>query len=560
MVSGIIRFCYTVKVRIVEMMRNRPGSPVVLALVLWLLTGGVVQAAPQEAQLAAALQQQLAVLGADPTTPVAGDTLHSLSQVSAFYAQRNYRPAWSDASQAASLATSIAEADQQGLDPADYHLAAIRGLLAQPVLSPEMFAQRELLLTDAFLTYARHLAEGRLHPQQLFPNWGLETDPIDGVGLLQQALATNKVAASLAELPPDSIDYRGLCRALARYRRIASHGGWSDVPAGPKLELGVRSQRVWLLRLRLMASGDLPADAKATEVFDSGLERAVRHFQRRLGLKVDGVVGARTLAALNVPLATRIGTIIINLERLRWLPRRFGPRYVRVNIPAFELTAVDRGEPVLQMRAIVGRSRPDNTTPVFTATIRGVALNPVWNIPKSIVDKEMLPRLRQDPGLLARMHILVLQGYGDEARQVDPASIDWANVDADNFPYHLRRESGPDNDLGLLKFLAPNRYDVYLHDTPHKWLFDTSVRNFSHGCVRIEHPLSLAIFALRGDPAWDETQLHEAVDGGKRQVIHLPDPLPLYLLYLTAWADDNGEVHFRNDIYKRDQKLLEALR
>lgn len=539
----------------------------VMALALWLLSGGVVQAAPQEAQFVTALQQQLEVLASTPATPVAGDTLHSLFQVATFYAERNYRPAWSAGSrpsiQSVSLAAAIADADQQGLVPADYHLDAIRRLLAHPAATLETAVQQELLLTDAFITYGRHLATGRLKPQRLFPDWDLHPEAIDSVRLLQQALATNRVAASLAELSPVSIDYRGLCRALDRYRRIAGQGGWPEVPAGSKLQLGVRSERVWLLRLRLTASGDLPVGkehAMESDVFDPGLEQAVRHFQRRLGLKVDGVVGARTLAELNVPLAMRIGMIIINLERLRWLPRQFGPRYIRVNIPAFELTAIDHGEPALQMRAIVGKSRPDNTTPVFTATIRGVVLNPVWDIPKSIVEHELLPRLRQDPELLARMHILVLQGHDDELQQVDPASIDWMHVDAQHFPYHLRRESGPDNDLGLLKFLAPNKYDVYLHDTPHKGLFDTNVRNFSHGCVRIEHPLALAGFALRGDPAWDEAHLHEAIASGKLQVIHLPHPLPLCFLYLTAWADDNGEVHFRDDVYGRDQKLLEAFR
>lgn len=540
--------------------------PGVLVLALWLLTGGVVQATPQEAQFAAALQQQLDRLDSVPATRVAGDTLHSLSEDAVFYAQRNYRPAWGAGSrpsiQAVSLVASIADADQQGLVPADYHLDAIRTLLTQPVATPETMAQQELLLTDAFLTYARHLAAGRLQPQRLFPDWGLQPDSIGRVGLLQQALAANKVATILASLPPASIDYRGLRRALVRYRQLANQGGWPQIPAGPKMQLGVRSERVWLLRLRLVASGDLPAGdphAMATDVFDPGLEQAVRHFQRRLGLKVDGVVGVRTLAELNVPVGMRIGMIVVNLERLRWLPRRFGPRYIRVNIPTFELTAIDHGEPVLQMRAIVGKSRPDNTTPVFKATISDVELNPVWDIPESIVAKELLPRLHQDSGLLARMHILVLQGHGNE-QQVDPASIDWAHVDAQHFPYHLRRESGPDNDLGLLKFLAPNKYSVYLHDTPHKALFDANVRDFSHGCVRIEQPLALAGFALHGDPAWDEAHLHEAIAIGKLQVIHLPHPLPLYFLYLTAWADENGEVHFRHDIYRRDQKLLEAFR
>jgi murein L,D-transpeptidase YcbB/YkuD len=290
-------------------------------------------------------------------------------------------------------------------------------------------------------------------------------------------------------------------------------------------------------------------------VYDAALESAVREFQRSHGLRDDGLVGPETRTALNVSAAARLSQIEIGLERQRWLPADLGPVHVLVRIPAFELDVVERGRPELSMRIIGGR--PDWRTPIFSARISSVVLSPYWNIPASIAAREVVPAARRDPGYLDRNEIRVVSGYGTAERTVSPRSIDWGNYDAYRSGYRLRQEPGPQNPLGGVKFLFPNAYNVYLHDTPGKDLFAEPERAFSHGCMRVEKPLEMAEYLLRG-LGWNRARIEEVIARRVERSVALPEPVPVHILYQTVWVDADGRVHFRKDLYGYDQRLARA--
>ncbi|MEQ8497208.1 MAG: L,D-transpeptidase family protein, partial [Gammaproteobacteria bacterium] len=419
-------------------------------------------------------------------------------------------------------------------------------------------AARELLASEALARLAFTLHFGKANPAALDANFNYSrgfgaTDP---VAWLRAAIEGDRLAATLAALRPPGPYYARLVAALAMHRALAARGGWPRVPAGDTLEPGMRDARVPSLRARLHAGGEvLPMVASAeAEVYDDALADAVRIFQYRHGLTVDALVGPATLAALNVPVAARIATLRVNLERLRWVFRDIGERYVAVNIASFGAAYLVDGAVQWSARAIVGR--PYRQTPVFRDTINYLELNPTWTVPPTILRKDILPRLRTDPGYLVEKRLRVIDPNGGP---VDPATIDWRAVRAASFPYLLRQEPGPDNALGRIKFMFPNRHAVYLHDTPQRQLFARAERVFSSGCIRVENPLALATLLLADDPAWDRAALEAAIARGRTERVRLARPVPILLLYLTAFADPHGALHFRDDVYGRDAPVLRAL-
>jgi len=344
-----------------------------------------------------------------------------------------------------------------------------------------------------------------------------------------------------------------------RYREIAAKGGWPMVPHGSKMQKGDRSERILALSGRLIATGDLDRRFRNSEgLFDDALEQAVRRFQQRHGLEVDGVVGLSTLAALNVPVEERIRQIELNMERWRWLPRDFGQRYILVNIANFELDVVEDGKPLMIMHIVVGR--PYRRTPVFSDKITYLVLSPYWHVPKNIAIQDMLSLIRNDTNYLAKHNIKVFQGLGTDTREIDAKTIDWSKVTAENFNYRFRQGPGPMNALGRVKFMFPNKFNVYLHDTPSRELFAKTERAFSSGCIRIEKPIELAEYLLRDDPQWTRDNILAVIDKLVEQTVPLPKLIPIHILYCTAWANEDGSIQFRNDIYGRDKLLDEALR
>ncbi|MEJ2135766.1 MAG: L,D-transpeptidase family protein [Desulfofustis sp.] len=311
------------------------------------------------------------------------------------------------------------------------------------------------------------------------------------------------------------------------------------------------------LRKRLAAEGFLPERIENENgMFDDELEQAVRRYQLRYGLDADGVVGPRTLSSLAVSIEERTLQIVMNMERWRWLPQTLGKRHVMVNIADFRLEAVDDGTRVLEMKAIVGKGY--RRTPVFSDQIRYLVLNPTWNIPPSIAVKDKLPLIKEDPSYLKVQKIRVFKGLGADMQEIEGDSIDWSTVKARGFPYSLRQDPGPHNALGRIKFMFPNKYNVYLHDTPSRELFGKSSRSFSSGCVRIEKPVELAAYFLLRNTQWSYEAIQGAIDKGTEQTIKLGQPVPVHLLYWTAFPDDSGSIQFRPDIYGRDLLLKEA--
>ena len=353
--------------------------------------------------------------------------------------------------------------------------------------------------------------------------------------------------------------YQRLRATLVQYREVASKGGWPTIPDGPTLKRGDNGPRVAALRERLSLGGDHGvATCENPELFDEALDQAVKRFQSCHGLKADGIVSTLTRAELNVSVERRVEQLEINLQRWRSLPQDLGRRYILVNIPAFKLQVVEDKTPVLAMRVVVGKS--NYPTPVLNAKMSHLFLNPYWNVPHDMAVHEMLPRIKSDPSYLAQKNYRVLNGSGPGAREVDPKTIDWSTITPDDFPYRLRQDPGPFNGMGRVKFIFINKYDVYLHDTPGRHLFEKPQRALSHGCIRIQKPVDLAVYLLRQDPRWNRDAVLRELEKKVNQSVMLPEQIPVYLVYWTVWADGDGTIQFCPDVYGWDAPLLRAMR
>lgn len=495
-----------------------------------------------------------------------------------FYRERAFRPAWitsrGPTGAARDLVEAIEAAPRDGLDPRHYGLDSIRTAMKQvdaglfgPSADSQRLAALDLRLTRTFLGFAAHLASGQVDPKNLPAEWHIKPRAVDLVAVLDRALERHRVRKALEDLPPGDRRYTRLRDLLQRYREIAAKGGWQPVPDGRPLRRGQRGDRVAALRARLTASGDLTASSRARPIFDGALEDAVRRFQRGHGLDADGAVGADELAAMNVPVERRLHQIELNMEQWRWRSQPLGERYVMVNIPDYSLQVVEDERVRLTMRVVVGeRLTP---TPQFSDEITYLVLNPSWNIPPSIILNEMLPAIQDDEDYLKENAIRVFDGPGREAIELDPRSIDWDDLKPEDFDagippvtprrIFLRQEPGAANPLGRIKFMCPNQFDIYLHDTPAGHLFGAKERDFSHGCIRVEKPLDLADDLLYDSVQENHQDLLTALAASRDSVIKLPRPIPVHLLYWTAWVDDEGEVHFRDDVYGLDRVLELAL-
>jgi murein L,D-transpeptidase YcbB/YkuD len=476
--------------------------------------------------------------GAVAALRAGGEPIYESAVLPGFYEGRLYHPAWSDERGPApvihDLVNALRQADREGLRPDDYHLAAIDTLLAAVradvrsggLIVPDRWAELDLLLTDAFLVYGSHLLAGRVNHEVLQPEWVANRRAADFAGVLAAVLRSGDVAATLERLSPAQRGFRRLREALVYHRAVVARGGWPAIPDGRTLKLGDHGAPVAVLRERLRLGGDL-GSAQAgedPERFEEGLERAVKRFQRRHGLRVDGAMGAATRAELNVSAERRVEQVELNLERWRWLPKDLGRRHIVVNIAAFALDVVEEETVVLSMRVVVGL--PYRRTPVFSNTMRYLVLHPAWHVPRSLAVQDLLPRIQRDSSYLAGHKVRVFQGWGP----------------------------------GRIKFMFLNRFNIYLHDTPARPLFDEAERDFSSGCIRVERAVELAAYLLHRDPRWSRAALLRALDGAVDGTVPLPEPIPIHLLYWTAWADWDGTIQFRRDIYDRDAPLRRALR
>jgi murein L,D-transpeptidase YcbB/YkuD len=452
------------------------------------------------------------------------------SAVRRFYELRWQQPAWillnGTSPQANLLLDQVTRATRDGLEPADYVTPVVESLLRRHLTQGDAWVL-DSLLTRAFLLYAHDLSTGRVLPAAVDTQWAATAQRLDLATLLNQA-ADGDAGTALGTIEPPQAGYRTLRTALLRYRAVAQRGGWPIT-----------------LSERLAAEG-----------YDTtqGIPSAVRQFQQLHGLAVDGIVGAATRAALDVAPETRADQIALNLERWRWLPRALGERYIVVNSAAFTVDLVERDSVAWTTRAIVGSS--DWTTPIVSGVAGWLQFRPRWKVPRLIAARELLPLIQRDPAYLRRERFRV---FGDSLLrdiELDPTMLDWQAITESTFSYQLVQDPGGDNPLGGVKLVFWNPFTVFIHDTPSRRLFSEAWRTFSHGCVRVEGARQLVGRLL---PTWSADSIRAAMTHGGERWVRLPQPVPVHLVYWTAWATDEGLVAFAADPYGWDVELARAL-
>ncbi|GAB3294674.1 L,D-transpeptidase family protein [Hymenobacter tenuis] len=563
---------------------------------LLLLTSTASCSQDQKAQIKDALPDALTKAGgAQPTL----DSVYIVKYMSAdpkfkdqidwakkFYKERGFRLGWfrnhEIVPQAKTLLSVINKAADEGLDPKEYKTKDFDKLFADFEAAKSDSTKRNALekeidvaLSGTYFNYASDFYRGTVDPRAVKSiDWQVKRNKVKLHKALMTILKERESIYGYYDFEPLHPEYDRLKKALADYREIQRNGGWATVPAGTRLKPGAASPAVTALRARLLGGPAAAAESTATPAvavsntggtqpaastapaptYDPELVAAVKEFQTQNGLKPDGIVAGETVRLLNIPVSERIDQIILNMERWRWIPKKFEPNYLLVNIPDYTLHVVEDNKEAFTMRVIVGKTL--NATPIFSDKMEFVVLAPYWNVPYSIIDKELRPKLAADAyGTLERLNMEVVKGWGAKATPVDPTSIDWSNLTEKTWKYTLRKRPGPKNDLGDVKFIFPNSNDIYLHDTPHDELFSQTKRGFSHGCVRVAEPIKLAEYLLRNKPGWDRATIMDTIAGGREKYITLPEKLPVYLVYFTTWADENGKLHFRDDIYGHDKAL-----
>ena len=401
--------------------------------------------------------------------------------------------------------------------------------------------------------------------EDVHADWIIEKPKMSPIDVVEETLLGGSFKKAFARALPHRYRYDKLQEALAHYIEIKKKGGWATVHLEhtKKLEPGMRDSGVPELKRRLAATGDyaITADENLSDTrYSKRLVKAVRHFQKRNGLLVDGIIGAGTLRELNRSVQDRILTLRLNLDRLKWLrdPPKEGAHVV-INIPDFMLYYEEDGKLLEKIPVIVGKR--DHPTPIFSDTVEAIVLNPYWNIPRRIIQNEIIPKLLRNPSYLKRKNIKVFSGWGKDAAEVDPATVDWSRYRySEHVPYRFAQLPGKHNALGRVKFLFPNEFSVYMHDTPAKSLFGRSVRAFSHGCIRLGKPIELLKTFAKLEPDFDFKKAQTLLKSKEKRYLPLKVKVPVDIVYLTAFIDYDGTLQFRRDIYLYDKMQLKAYR
>lgn len=479
------------------------------------------------------------------------------------YSKKSIQPLWiinnRPDPRAQALLVTLQESILDGLNPDDYKVAEI--LTLWPREDAASLARLDVLLTLALGRYVADMREGSADPCLLNPKLfaAARDHEVDILQVVNEALQSEDLGAFLKNQAPSHEAYRGLRKALAEYRELQQDGGWKTIAEGPTIKPGMTDPRIPLIVERLVKTDKLEPDAHSGLQYDQKLAKAVRKFQHRFLLEPDGIIGKKTLAAMNIPLSQLIKRIILNMERWRWLPHRLDGKRIFVNIAGFQLFGATDEQVEITMPVIVGKVY--HKTPVFTGSLRYLEINPFWNIPNSIAENEMVPHMQRDPDYLRKKNIRIFEGWQENAPEIDPAAIDWQTIGKGIRRYRLRQDPGPDNALGRIKFMFPNVNNIYLHDTPVHALFLKTTRSFSHGCIRVMRPLELGEYLLdENKKPLKAGQLKELIESNKRKVILLDKQLPVHILYRTVRVSAaTGGLFFYPDVYQRDALLAKAL-
>jgi murein L,D-transpeptidase YcbB/YkuD len=544
---------------VARFVRHRHRSLQALILLICVSTG-LVRAQDNQGVGAPEFQAQVEGLLKPGLIEIGGARVAYPKLIYEFYSRRSFRPAWTKTRTASELRRALTDSEADGLDPRDYHMPLLQQLAdaagADKTPSGPALGPYEILHTDALLRIGDHLSFGKVDPRSFDAHWNYGNMPEGDIPQrIESALAGGDIYGEIEKLKPTHRMYRTLKEELAKVRLIAARAEHVTVAPGKAIEPGSQDARVPSLRARLSASGDLdPAQNTASDLYDPTLQSAVQRFQERMGLAADGKVGAGTIAELNVPIEERIRQLRVNLDRGRVLLHDLPQEFVVVNIAAYWVYFLRGQEVVWNARVQVGKTF--RQTPIFRSAMDYLVFNPTWTVPPGIIRNDILPEARRDPASISRRGLDVLDAAGNK---IDPQSVDWSKFKSGNIPYTLRQEPGPKNALGRVKFMFPNAYSVYLHDTPSQAKFESSDRAFSSGCVRVERPLELAVLLLANTPPWNAEEVRKTIEAGRLQNVTLPNKVPVLLAYWTAWVDPQGRVNFRRDVYGQDAKWAAGL-
>ncbi|MFC2185999.1 murein L,D-transpeptidase [Fulvivirgaceae bacterium LMO-SS25] len=499
---------------------------------------------------------------------IMGERLFSSVLVPSFYTNRNFEPAWiagpNDIDRASMFIAEIEGMQWHGLQAEDYHFKTIRRAFArlasdmrEGTESPLSIAELDILFTDAFFMMSSHLYQGKVNPEKINAEWKIQRRRPDLNMdeqleiMLSQGLTPNQM---LKKFYPQNTLYPAMMASLREFRLRERLPKMEEIRAKETIRPDSISDVVPSIRQRLVIMGLLkPYNYREQFLYDEQMQEGIKKLQKQHGLNQDAIIGVGTLALLNLPNEDLVKSLEINLERMRWLPWDFGQKFIVCNIADQSVFMIQDKDTVFSTRAIVGREY--RSTPVFEAKMDHLVFSPTWTIPPTILANDVIPAVKKDINYLSSKNMQVLDYSG---KPVSANSIDWSNVSGRNFPYMIRQAPGPANALGLVKFMFPNSYNVYIHDTPSRELFSRDNRALSSGCIRIQNPAELAEILLK-DLNWDQTKIKAAMNLGREQIVRLPEPIPVFIGYLTVWTDQQGQTHFRNDLYNRDKKLYEAI-
>ena len=474
--------------------------------------------------------------------------------IASFYIGRNFEPFWVKSERRLeNLVSSISEAKLHGLPLSRYPLEELRQAIFENDLSQK--AKLELMATETFLLFAQDISGGILNPNKIDNNINVIPERKDAKVLLASLTDSVNVNLFFRNLFPNSNEYKNLLNELKKLREISLNGSWGDlVPTDAVLAVGMTHDNVPFLRKRLYKMG-YPVYETHSRYFDEQLNDSVKRFQEYHGLNPDGVFGKRSIEAVNVPPKTRLMQVLVNLERMRWNNHDRGPEYVLVNQPNFQAYFKSENEKVWESRVVIGL--PSNQTAEFNDTMTHMVVNPTWHVPKSIAVDEYLPLIQSDPNFLNDNEMVLMVRGTDTI--IDSNLIDMQAFTPDNFPFLIKQIPSNINALGLVKFMFPNKFSIYMHDTPMKDLFFKDERTFSHGCIRLQEPFQFAYSLLRKQEVDPESKFQEVLQKEEETYINLSRKIPVYITYRTAFFDDFGQVHYRADVYGRDALVYMAL-